>query len=140
MRRAVIGLALVAGTLIGAGGWRNSTAPDGYIVEHDSDVAKSEPGPHKGLGRSTGYVFFDKAPGFKLSFRKRVLHPGASIGYHHQETDEVYYIDGGTGKMTINNNTFDVKAGDAVLTRTGSSHGLVQTGNSDLTIIIAYDK
>jgi mannose-6-phosphate isomerase-like protein (cupin superfamily) len=144
MRRTMIGLALMAltaGVMVAAGGtWRNDKAPEGYVVEHETDIAKSEPGPHKGTGQSIGYNFFNKAPGFKLAFHKRVLHPGASIGYHNQETDEVYYIDSGTGKMTINGNTFDVKPGDGILTRTGSSHSIVQTGSTDLTIIVAYDK
>jgi mannose-6-phosphate isomerase-like protein (cupin superfamily) len=116
------------------------SAQEGYVVQHDSEVAKEEPGPHKGKGLSIGYVFFDKAPGIKFSFRKRVLHPGASIGYHKQNEDEVYYIIGGQGKMTINGNEFAAKPGDAFLTRTGSSHGLEQTGSGDLTIIITYEK
>jgi len=143
MRRILIALALLTAVaaLIWQGAlWRQASAADGYVVEHDVDVAKPGPGPHNGKGRSTGYVFFEKAPGFKLSFRKRVLHPGSSIGYHKQETDEVYYFTGGTGKMTINGQEFAVKAGDAVLTRTGSSHGVVQTGDGDLTIIITYEK
>ena len=112
----------------------------GYVLERDVDVAKNEPGPHSGGGPSTGYVFFEKAPNLKFSFRKRVLHKGAAIGYHLQKTDEVYYFTGGQGVMTINGKPFDVHAGDAVLTRGGSSHGLVQKGDGDLTIIITFQK
>ena len=71
---------------------------------------------------------------------RSVLHRSAAIGYHLQATDEVYYIIGGTGKMTINGNEFPVKPGDAMLTRGGSSHGLVQTGAGDLTIVITFQK
>jgi mannose-6-phosphate isomerase-like protein (cupin superfamily) len=116
------------------------TSTAGYVLERDADVAKNEPGPHNGGGPSTGYVFFDKAPNLKFSFRKRVLHKGAAIGYHLQKTDEVYYFTGGQGEMTINGKSFDVRAGDAVLTRGGSSHGLVQRGVGDLTIIITFQK
>ena len=142
MNRILIALVLLLATALV---WQTrrqaqATAADGYLIERDSEVAKPEPGPHKGAGQSISYVFFNKAPGFKLSFRKRVLHPGATIGYHKQETDEVYYITGGTGKMTINGQEFAVKPGDAILTRTGSSHGLAQTGDGDLTIIITYEK
>jgi len=112
----------------------------GYVVERDAEVSKNEPGPHDGGGPSTGYVFFEKAPNLKFSFRKRVLHKGAAIGYHLQKTDEVYYITGGQGVMTINGKPFDVHAGDAVLTRGGSSHGLVQKGEADLTIVITFQK
>jgi mannose-6-phosphate isomerase-like protein (cupin superfamily) len=117
-----------------------TTGADGYLIERDAEVAKDEPGPHEGGGPSTGYVFFAKAPDLKFSFRKRVLHKGAAIGYHLQKTDEVYYITGGQGVMTINDKPFPVKAGDAVLTRGGSSHGLVQKGESDLTIVITFQK
>jgi mannose-6-phosphate isomerase-like protein (cupin superfamily) len=113
---------------------------NGFVLERDAEVAKNEPGPHDGGGPSTGYVFFEKAPDLKFSFRKRVLHKGAAIGYHLQKTDEVYYFTGGDGLMTINGKPFPVKAGDAVLTRSGSSHGLVQKGESDLTIIITFQK
>jgi mannose-6-phosphate isomerase-like protein (cupin superfamily) len=119
--------------------WADGDDP-GFVVRHDAEVAQKGPGPHEGKGISTGYVFFDDVPGFKISFRKRVLHPGASIGYHKQTDDEVYYIIGGTGKMTINGKEIPAKAGDAFLTRTGSSHSLEQTGAGDLTIIIVYQK
>ena len=114
--------------------------PGGYVIERDAQVAKDEPGPHQGTGSSTGYIFFDKVPDLKFSFRKRVLHPGASIGYHLQKTDEVYYVLSGMGKMTIDGQEFSVSPGDAILTRGGSSHGLVQAGAGDLTIVITFLK
>ncbi|HZS08316.1 MAG TPA: cupin domain-containing protein [Blastocatellia bacterium] len=113
---------------------------EGYVLEHDADVAKDEPGPHKGGGRSTAYSFFDKAPGYHFAFRKRVLHPGAAIGYHPQKEDEVYYVLSGAGVMQMNGKEFQVRAGDAILTRPGSSHGLKQTGQDDLVLIITYEK
>lgn len=112
----------------------------GYVLEKEKDIAKDEPGPHNGGGLSTAYSFFNDVPGNKLAFRKRVLHPGAAIGYHLQEEDEVYYILSGTGDMKMNGKTFTVQQGDAVLTRPGSSHGLTQTGKDDLTILIVYEK
>src|SRR5262245_58033609 len=90
---------------------RSLSLPAGYMVERDNEVAKNEPGPHDGGGPSTGYLFFASAADLKFSFRKRVLHKGAAIGYHLQKTDEVYYITGGQGVMTIDNKPFDVKPG-----------------------------
>lgn len=110
----------------------------GYILEHEKDLAREQPSPHDGIGMSTGYFFFANAPGLKLSFRKRVLKKGSAIGYHLQKEDEIYYIESGTGMMKMNNDSFAVKAGDAVLTRPGSSHGLQQTGNKELIVIITY--
>ncbi len=109
-----------------------------YILEHEKDIAKSEPGTHNGGGSTTGYCFFSKADGLKMTFRKRVLHPGSAIGYHLQKEDEVYYIISGSGEMQMNGKSFLVKTGDAILTRPGSSHGLKQTGKDDLVIIITY--
>ena len=109
-----------------------------YILEHEKDIAKNELGTHNGGGNTTGYSFFSKADGLKMVFRKRLLHPGSAIGYHLQKEDEVYYIISGTGEMQMNGKSFTVKAGDAILTRPGSSHGLKQTGKEDLAIIISY--
>src|SRR4028119_912257 len=70
----------------------------GYILEHEKDIAKEQKPPHDGVGMSTAYSFFSKAPGLKLAFRKRVLKPGSSIGYHLQEEDEIYYMLSGDRK------------------------------------------
>jgi len=112
----------------------------GYILEHEKDIAKEEPGPHDGGGPSTAYSFFNKATNSKLVFRKRVLHTGAAIGYHLQKEEEIYYVVSGTGEMTMNNKVFKINAGDAILTLPGSSHGLKQTGTEDLVLIINYGK
>ncbi|MFI2744589.1 cupin domain-containing protein [Zhouia sp. PK063] len=112
----------------------------GYILVHEKEVAKIEPGTHNGGGESTGYNFFDKAKDLKMVFKKRVLKPGAAIGYHLQKEDEIYYIISGKGEMQMNGKSFPVKAGDAILTRPGSSHGLKTIGEEDLTIIINYLK
>ena len=134
-------LSLAAGIVIGqSNNSKSAPATDGYILEHDADVAKPGPAPHDGPGRSTGYSFFEGAADYKNVFRKRVLHPGAAIGYHLQKEDEVYYMLSGTGVMQMNGKEFPVKAGDAILTRPGSSHGLKQTGKDDLVLIINYEK
>ena len=112
----------------------------GYILEHEKDIAAMQPGPHDGGGKTTAYNFFSKATDCKLVFRKRILHPGSSIGYHLQKEDEIYYIISGSGEMKMNGETFSVKAGDAILTRPGNWHGLKQTGQEDLVILINYEK
>ena len=113
---------------------------DGYILENDVDVAKQEPGTHNGGGVTIGHTFFGKAEDLKLVFKKRILKPGSAIGYHLQKEDEIYYVLDGEGEMQMNGKSFKVKAGDAVLTRSGSSHGLKVIGDTDLTIIINYEK
>ena len=110
----------------------------GYVLEHEADLAQEQKPPHDGVGLSTAYSFFANAPGLKFAFRKRVLKPGSAIGYHLQNEDEVYYIVSGTGVMKMNGKSFAVKPGDAILTRPGSSHGLQQTGADSLAVIINY--
>src|SRR5687768_8604618 len=118
---------------------RPAPTPGGYIVERDAEVAKAEPGTHKGGGETIGYSFFAKAPGLKMVFRKRALKPGSAIGYHEQKEDEIYYVISGRGEMTIDGKRFEVGPGAAILTRPGSSHGLKQIGTEDLVILINYE-
>jgi mannose-6-phosphate isomerase-like protein (cupin superfamily) len=115
-----------------------SKRPDPYILEHEKDIAAKQPGPHNGGGNTTAFNFFSQAKDFHLAFRKRILHPGSSIGYHLQKEDEIYYVLSGKGEMQMNGESFEVTTGDAILTRPGSSHGLRQIGAEDLVIIINY--
>lgn len=128
-----------------AASWSQAAAvsqikPGGYILERDAEVAKNEPGTHKGGGETIGYSFFAKAPGLKMVFRKRALKAGSGIGYHEQKEDEIYYVLSGRGVMTIDGKSFGVTPGTAVLTRPGSSHGLKQSGDEDLVILINYEQ
>jgi mannose-6-phosphate isomerase-like protein (cupin superfamily) len=49
--------------------------------------------------------------------------------------EEVYYIYSGTGKITIDNTTIPVKAGDAVSCPLGSSHGFYNNSGQDTEIL-----
>ena len=112
----------------------------GYVIEHDNDIARAEPGTHNGGGQTVGYSFFEKVPNLHLVFRKRALKPGSGIGYHEQTEDEIYYVLSGHGVMTLDGKAVDVGPGTAILTRTGSSHGLKQTGTEDLVVLINYQQ
>ena len=115
-------------------------APGGYVIEHDREVAKEEPGTHNGGGTTTGYSFFKDVPNLKLVFRKRALKPGSGIGPHEQKEDEIYYVLSGRGTMTLDGTAVEVTPGTAILTRPGSSHGLKQVGPDDLVIMINYEQ
>ncbi|MES2427956.1 MAG: cupin domain-containing protein [Bacteroidota bacterium] len=110
----------------------------GYILDHEKDIAVDDVGPHNGGGKSTAYPFFGKFKGNKVTFRKRILHPGSSIGYHLQQEQEIYYILNGNGELQMNGKPIPVTTGDAILTLPGSSHGIKPAGNEDLTILIVY--
>ena len=114
-------------------------APGGYVIEHDREVAKEEPGTHNGGGQTVGYSFFSKVPNLKLVFRKRAFKPGSGVGHHVQKEDEIYYVLSGKGTMVLDGKTVDITPGTAVLTRTGSSHSLKQVGSEDLVIMINYE-
>lgn len=141
-------VALIAGACVGllrsnidfVSSAPTKTGQQPSLIEHDSSVARPQPGPHDGGGTTTGYSFFARAPNLHLVFRKRALHPGAAIGYHRQTEDEIYYILSGVGELTLNGARSAVGPGTAILTRTGSSHGLRQVGSADLVLIIAYQQ
>lgn len=147
LRKQLLTVALTA-ALVGPAAWFARAAQDpaahqksgGYVLERDAQVAKEEPGTHKGGGVTVGYSFFSKVPNLKLVFRKRALKPGSAIGYHLQKEDEIYYVLSGRGEMTMDGKTFEVGPGDAILTRPGASHGLKQIGSEDLVIMINYEQ
>jgi lysophospholipase L1-like esterase/mannose-6-phosphate isomerase-like protein (cupin superfamily) len=110
------------------------------LVVSESGLARQQPGPHGGAGSTTAYPFFADAPGLSFFFRKRVLHKGAGIGLHQHDKDEVYYVVSGQGRYIVDGTIRDVGPGDAMLTRTGSTHALQQAGDEDLVILLTYPK
>lgn len=76
-------------------------------------------------------------PGQVLRFlHDDVLPPGVSIGVHAHQHEEHYYILSGRGKMTLDGQVFDVKAGDIGSVYTGGSHGLVNDSDQDLRLVV----
>jgi mannose-6-phosphate isomerase-like protein (cupin superfamily) len=132
----VLGMSIGAAAMLYA---QPAKVKGGFIVQHDADIAKNEPGTHDGGGQTIGYSFFDKTPGMKFVFRKRALHPGAGVGHHEQHEDEVYYVLSGKGVMTVDGTAVDMTPGTAVLTRPGSTHSLKQIGPDDLVVLISYE-
>ncbi|MCE3288568.1 MAG: cupin 2, conserved barrel [Caulobacter sp.] len=114
-----------------------AAAPPAVIVR-EADVARQEVPPHQGVGMSTAYRMSDAAPGRNFEFRKRVLHPGASIGLHVLSHDEVYYVMSGTGVVTSDGREYPVEAGTAAYLYEGADVGIRQTGAEPLVLIIAY--
>lgn len=57
------------------------------------------------------------------------LNPGASTEEHyHPRTEEIYFILEGTGRMRIEAETREVRAGDAIAILPGQRHKLWNTG------------
>jgi mannose-6-phosphate isomerase-like protein (cupin superfamily) len=110
------------------------------FVQAEKDIAIEQPGPHEGTGRTTAFPFFDTEPGLGFVFRKRILHPGSSIGAHRNDKDEIYYILEGRGELMLQDELSEVGPGDAVLTRNGHSHALRTLGDADLVILVVYPR
>jgi len=69
------------------------------------------------------------------------LEPGASIGMHkHEDDEEIYYIVAGHGTMLVDGEKQPVSAGDVVLTKSGSSHGLINDSRQKLKFFVACAK
>ena len=61
---------------------------------------------------------------------------GASTQEHfHPKAEEIYYITHGTGQMRIENETRDVKPGDAIAIPPGQKHKLWNTGVAPLRLL-----
>jgi len=114
--------------------------PNPSLVAHGRDIAVEQPGPHGGAGATTAFPFFRDAPALGFEFRKRVLHRGAGIGLHQHHKDEIYYVLSGRGVYELDGATQSVQAGDAMLTRPGSTHAIRQDGDEDLVLLIMYGK
>jgi len=108
------------------------------VVIHEAETMVRQPPPHRGQGMSTAYRISDGVPNRAMEFRKRVLHPGASIGLHPIAHDEVYYVVSGEGIVTSDGVETAMKAGDAAYLYDGNVVGIRQTGDADLVLIISY--
>ncbi len=66
-----------------------------------------------------------------------VLPPHTSIGLHrHADDRETYVILAGQGLMTLDGEEFEVHAGDVVPNRPHGEHGLANTSDADLQLLV----
>jgi mannose-6-phosphate isomerase-like protein (cupin superfamily) len=64
------------------------------------------------------------------------LPAGASTQEHyHARTEEIYFITAGRGRMRIDGELAEVKAGDAIAIPPGRKHKLWNTGGETLTLL-----
>lgn len=62
--------------------------------------------------------------------------PESSIGMHmHTDEDELYFIISGTGKVMDGEGETPVSGGSSILTRSGESHSIENTGQEDLILL-----
>ena len=60
---------------------------------------------------------------------------GATQEHFHPRAEEIYYITHGTGKMRIEGETREVRAGDAIAIPPGQKHKLWNTGDEMLRLL-----
>lgn len=115
------------------------TAAPAMVLIHEDEVRREEPPPHGAIGMSTAYRISDAVPAPRaMEFRKRVLHPGAAIGLHLIDHDEVYYVLSGEGEVCSDGICQTVKPGVAAYLYKGAVVGIRQTGEAPLAIIVSY--
>ena len=67
-----------------------------------------------------------------------VIYPGGSVPMHGHEAVETYTILSGRGKMSVDGEEAEVRAGDLVYIGSGKPHSLANTGGEDLHMMFVY--
>lgn len=67
------------------------------------------------------------------------LKPGEEIGMEiHQDNDQFFRFDAGEGRVIIDETTYEVEDGDAVVVPAGAQHNVINTGAEDLKLYTIY--
>ena len=77
------------------------------------------------------------SPAELCSLAEETLPAGrAVVRHHHTETEEIYYVTSGAGRMTVGAETREVAAGDCVFIPRNSVHTIENTGAEPMTILL----
>lgn len=72
------------------------------------------------------------------SLAEAIVAPGAATRRHrHRESEELYHVTAGVGRMTLGTETFDVIPGDTICIPPGIAHCIENTGREPLCILCA---
>jgi len=87
------------------------------------------------------YTVIDNTELKGLVVSKTILHPNKqTTGHKHPGQEEVYHFTHGFGQMKIDDELFDVRAGDVVLIPDGAFHKVYnKSGWEDLTFLCVFD-
>jgi glyoxylate utilization-related uncharacterized protein len=106
-----------------------------FLQSHLEDL----PNCHDGVGVLKNITLFSKED-FQSPLRflnYTLLPPGTSIGVHtHGNDEEIYIVLEGEGQMTVEGSTYPVQAGSVILNRPYGSHGLENTGSSEMKVLV----
>jgi len=128
----------VVGHVMGGLDWTIGRGARAMVVIDEGATQRDEPPPHGKIGMSTAWRITDGVPGRMMEYRKRSLHPGAAIGVHPIDHDEIYAVVSGEGEVVADGKTVKLKPGMTAYLYTGAQVGILQTGTAPLVLIISY--
>lgn len=106
------------------------------LTEHDG-VAVLYPDCKRGFGVRVVHFQNSKAPGKNLSVNLLYLAPGGVLEPHNHENEEVYFIMEGKGKGHFGlGKPIDVEAGMYMHLPPNAEHGLENTGNEMMKVMV----
>lgn len=89
-------------------------------------------------GFSTNLLIGEINSGSKeISIQTTDVEPNKMQFLHSHEQEQCYYIISGTGLMIIDDQSKEVKEGDAVFIPSNATHGIKNIGNNKLTYLTA---
>ena len=78
----------------------------------------------------------DKHGNQNQSLALAIISPGNATKLHkHQQSEEIYFVQSGTGMMTLVDEKFKITVGDTICISPGSNHCVENTGMDDLKIL-----
>lgn len=70
------------------------------------------------------------------SLAEAIMAPGAATRLHrHHQSEELYHITAGRGRMTLGEESFDVEMGETICIPPGTPHCIANTGIEPLRIL-----
>jgi mannose-6-phosphate isomerase-like protein (cupin superfamily) len=110
---------------------RSGTTAFDYRLHDGTDVTRVQ------------WYFFDRCR-LPVAVQMWELPPGGSEGSHAHSTEdpleELYLVIDGSAEMHVDGQTFEMGPGDGVLAPVGSEHGLRNTGNSTLKVVVIWGR
>lgn len=102
---------------------------------------------HGGVGDITVQRYFEGAHPWQMDLEIWELPVGGTEGSHrHDESEpeygamsELYLVIEGSGLMTLDGNSVELRTGDAALAAPGVDHDLVNTGSIPLRVLVITD-
>jgi quercetin dioxygenase-like cupin family protein len=89
-----------------------------------------------GKGKGLGYTFFEGHIGSAMALYHFVVEPGSYAGYHrHEGSGSIMYVLSGTMEHFQEGERCTLKAGDAVLLKSGQAHAIRGIGDEGCRLL-----